>query len=70
MKTAPDKPAGLPEIVSQAEWQKALDAIRIKEKAATRASDALAVTNACHFPDQSRATRHGPAPLLWRGPNS
>ena len=42
MKTAPDKPTGLPEIVSQAEWQKALDAIRVKEKAATRASDALA----------------------------
>jgi predicted dithiol-disulfide oxidoreductase (DUF899 family) len=33
---------GLPPIVSQAEWQQAIDAIRVKEKAATRARDALA----------------------------
>ncbi len=32
----------LPKIVDQAEWRKALDAIRVKEKAATRARDALA----------------------------
>jgi predicted dithiol-disulfide oxidoreductase (DUF899 family) len=33
---------GLPEVVDQAEWQKQLDAIRAKEKAATKALDALA----------------------------
>jgi predicted dithiol-disulfide oxidoreductase (DUF899 family) len=32
----------LPPIVSQSEWQKALDAHRVKEKTATRARDALA----------------------------
>src|SRR5690348_7707729 len=31
-----------PKIVDQAEWQKAVDAIRVKEKAATRERDALA----------------------------
>src|ERR1700678_276824 len=31
-----------PEIVDQAKWQKARDALLIKEKAATRARDALA----------------------------
>lgn len=33
---------GLPKIVSQAEWQKALDKLLVKEKAGTRARDALA----------------------------
>lgn len=33
---------GLPEIASRAEWQKALDKLLVKEKATTRARDALA----------------------------
>jgi predicted dithiol-disulfide oxidoreductase (DUF899 family) len=33
---------GLPEIKSQADWQEALNKLRVKEKAATRARDALA----------------------------
>ena len=42
MTLSQQKPIGLPPIVSQAEWQQAIDAIRVKEKAATRARDALA----------------------------
>jgi predicted dithiol-disulfide oxidoreductase (DUF899 family) len=38
----PEQAISLPEIVSQAEWQKAIGAHRVKEKAATRARDALA----------------------------
>lgn len=41
-KTKTEESAGLPKIVSSAAWQQALDKIRAKEKAATRASDALA----------------------------
>jgi predicted dithiol-disulfide oxidoreductase (DUF899 family) len=37
-----DSLTGLPTIVSQEEWQSALDNLRIKEKAATRERDALA----------------------------
>src|ERR1700723_3695241 len=33
---------GLPKIVDQVEWQKELDELRVKEKAATHARDALA----------------------------
>lgn len=42
MKTKPINKIGLPKIASQAEWEIALDALRHKEKAATRAHDALA----------------------------
>src|SRR6267142_1250228 len=42
MKTKHKKPGGLPKIVAQTEWQKALGKLRVKEKAATRARDALA----------------------------
>ena len=42
MKSKLDNEIGLPTIVQQAEWQKALDNILVKEKAATRARDALA----------------------------
>jgi predicted dithiol-disulfide oxidoreductase (DUF899 family) len=42
MKSKLDNKVGLPTIVQQAEWQKALDTILVKEKAATRARDALA----------------------------
>ena len=35
-------PIGLPEVVDHATWQKQLDAITAKEKAATKALDALA----------------------------
>jgi predicted dithiol-disulfide oxidoreductase (DUF899 family) len=42
MKTKPTNKIGLPKIVAQAEWQKALELLRHKEKAATRARDALA----------------------------
>ena len=42
MTLSQQTPIGLPPIVSQAEWQQAIDAIRVKEKAATRARDALA----------------------------
>ena len=37
-----DSQTGLPPIVSQEDWQNALDKLRIKEKAATRERDALA----------------------------
>ena len=40
--TTAKKPTGLPEIVTQEQWQKSLDAVTAKEKEATRASDALA----------------------------
>jgi predicted dithiol-disulfide oxidoreductase (DUF899 family) len=42
MKSKLDNEIGLPTIVQQAEWQKALDTLLVKEKAATRARDALA----------------------------
>jgi predicted dithiol-disulfide oxidoreductase (DUF899 family) len=44
MKKNPNrqKEIGLSEITSQADWQKALNKLRVKEKAATRARDALA----------------------------
>ncbi|HEV8605791.1 MAG TPA: DUF899 domain-containing protein [Tepidisphaeraceae bacterium] len=42
MKTSQETEISLPKIVSQAEWQKARDALLIKEKAATHARDALA----------------------------
>jgi predicted dithiol-disulfide oxidoreductase (DUF899 family) len=42
MKTKHTNEIGLPKIVTQAQWQKALDTLRHKEKAATRARDALA----------------------------
>src|ERR1700749_913742 len=35
-------PNGLPEIVGEDEWQQKLDALRVEEKEATRARDALA----------------------------
>jgi predicted dithiol-disulfide oxidoreductase (DUF899 family) len=38
----PELAINLPPIVSQAEWQAAIEAHRVKEKAATRANDALA----------------------------
>lgn len=37
-----DQPKGFPKVVSRAEWQVARDALLVKEKAATRARDALA----------------------------
>ena len=42
MKTAHDNEIGLPTIVDPAEWQTALGNLTVKEKAATRARDALA----------------------------
>jgi predicted dithiol-disulfide oxidoreductase (DUF899 family) len=42
MKTKHEEELELPKIVAQAKWQKALDNILLKEKAATRARDALA----------------------------
>jgi predicted dithiol-disulfide oxidoreductase (DUF899 family) len=42
MKTTPKNKIGLPKIVSLPEWQKARDKLLVKEKAATRARDALA----------------------------
>jgi predicted dithiol-disulfide oxidoreductase (DUF899 family) len=42
MKTKQLNEIGLPEIVAQAEWQRALDTLLDKEKAATHARDALA----------------------------
>jgi hypothetical protein len=43
MTTKHENEIGLPKIVEQIEWQKALDNLLIREKAATRARDALAV---------------------------
>jgi predicted dithiol-disulfide oxidoreductase (DUF899 family) len=42
MKTEHENQPGLPEIVEQSEWRKALDNLLVKEKAATRSRDALA----------------------------
>jgi predicted dithiol-disulfide oxidoreductase (DUF899 family) len=42
MKTKQMKAIGLPKVVAQAEWEKALATLLDKEKAATRARDALA----------------------------
>src|SRR5271163_862879 len=42
MKTQSENAIKFPKIVEQAEWQKARDAFLVKEKAATRARDALA----------------------------
>jgi predicted dithiol-disulfide oxidoreductase (DUF899 family) len=42
MKTKGESAIRLPKIVDQAEWQKARDALLVKEKAATHARDALA----------------------------
>ena len=42
MKTKNENAIKFPKIVHQAEWQKARDALLVKEKAATRARDALA----------------------------
>src|SRR3979490_3188019 len=42
MKTKHKKPGALPKIVAQTEWLWALGKLRAKEKAATRARDALA----------------------------
>jgi predicted dithiol-disulfide oxidoreductase (DUF899 family) len=42
MTTKHENEIGLPKIVEQIEWQKALDNLLIREKAATRARDALA----------------------------
>ena len=40
--TTAKKPTGLPQIVTLAQWQEALDEITAREKEATRASDVLA----------------------------
>ena len=42
MKSKSDSAIKFPKIVDLAEWQKARDALMVKEKAATRARDALA----------------------------
>jgi predicted dithiol-disulfide oxidoreductase (DUF899 family) len=42
MNTNTESAIKFPKIVDQAEWQKARDALLVKEKAATRARDALA----------------------------
>ena len=42
MKDKSESAIKFPTIVDQAEWQKARDALLVKEKAATRARDALA----------------------------
>ena len=42
MKATNESATSFPKIVDQAEWQKARDALLVKEKAATRARDALA----------------------------
>lgn len=42
MNTSTETPIKFPKIVGQAEWQKARDALLVKEKAATHARDALA----------------------------
>src|SRR6202048_1331708 len=42
MSTKTEKLTSLPRIVSRAEWQQARDQLLVKEKAATRARDALA----------------------------
>ena len=42
MKTTHDSEIGLPTVVKQPEWEKALANVLVKEKAATRARDALA----------------------------
>jgi predicted dithiol-disulfide oxidoreductase (DUF899 family) len=42
MKREQNKEKGLPKVVPQTEWQTAVDELRVKEKAATRARDALA----------------------------
>lgn len=42
MPTNSENPIKFPKIVDQAEWQKARDALLLKEKAATKAQDALA----------------------------
>jgi hypothetical protein len=42
MKTKDKNPLVLPKIVAQIEWQKALNGLLVKEKATTRACDALA----------------------------
>jgi predicted dithiol-disulfide oxidoreductase (DUF899 family) len=42
MKTTHSNQIELPKVVTQAEWQKSLEALRVKEKMATRARDALA----------------------------
>jgi predicted dithiol-disulfide oxidoreductase (DUF899 family) len=41
-----DSQTGLPPIVSQEDWQSALDKLRVKEKAVTRERDALAAAPA------------------------
>src|SRR5262249_15041461 len=41
-KRSRDMKTGLPEVVDQAQWQKQSEAFRVKEKAATKALDALA----------------------------
>ncbi|OBK88565.1 DUF899 domain-containing protein [Mycolicibacter sinensis] len=59
---------GLPPVVDQATWQRELDALRVREKAATRELDAIAAQRRrlpmVELPDYVLEAEHGPVRLV------
>ena len=62
------KTAGLPPVVNQEVWQRELDALRVREKAATRELDAIAAQRRrlpiVEMPDYVLESENGPVRLV------